>query len=174
MFDRVVDYIGILSCQMESPVSEIRERLAGESISQSILVNGFGLCAGTIAKPVSYIFEYAKRHNCVTRLITDKDVPFNQRHLCDILELVQDDVQKHELISRVCIGGLVISKGLEIKHLSQCFIHYGKPVAAIKELVNPKQLPSQVEVFSDLMEAINYLIQASCYQSSFPRLELSI
>lgn len=169
-----VDYIGIISCQLQQKHSEVRKRIIGESISRNILINGFGLCAGTITEPVSYAFKFAKRHSGITRLITETDVQFNQRHLCDILELVQNDLQKHELISDVCIGGLVVSDGLEVSHLAQCFINKSKPVVAVNSIVDTTKLPQLVASSLDFVSAVELLIKLAQQKSSVPGLKLSV
>lgn len=155
---KLIDYIAIIGYQLEQDDIEQQRKEITKSITSKILVHGFGICSGSVDNPISYAFKFAKSAGGTTRLITEQAVPFEQRHYCDILELVQDPMQKHELISDVCIGGIVVTSEYATHHLANCFIEKGKPVIAIEQLVDIKNLPKSVLLESNFERAIEHLL----------------
>ena len=167
---KLIDYIAIVGYQVNQDETVKRDKTINQdgivdqrvqitrSITSSILIHGFGVCSGSVESPISYAFKLAKSEGGTTRLITEQEVSFEQRHYCDILELVQDPIQKHELISDVCIGGVLVTSEYATHHLANCFIEKNKPVIAIEQLVDVDNLPQPVLIESNFERAIEHLL----------------
>ncbi|MBV1908270.1 MAG: hypothetical protein KUG78_03055 [Kangiellaceae bacterium] len=138
---RSLDYIGILGYS-ESSSDVLRSKV--EQLTSQIVMHGMGICAGSILGPVYFAFRQAKLLSGNTRLVSSSSISHKDRHLCDILEMVSTQEEKHELIARVCIGGIIVSDDFQTKHLINCFENENKKVQHLSD-INVKNL-SNVEV----------------------------
>ncbi|MCW9016879.1 MAG: hypothetical protein OQJ89_07950, partial [Kangiellaceae bacterium] len=68
-------------------------------------------------------------------------------------------LQRHELISNVCIGGIMVSSEYGTQHLANCFLEKSKPVIAIEQLIDKQNVPKTVLIESDFERAIEHLLK---------------
>ncbi len=151
-----LDYIGILG--FNNKTSD-KHRTEMESLTENIVLNGFGVCAGSISGPLFFAFRKAKQLSGTTRLIINSELTYIERNLCDILEMVSDPLTKHELMANVCLGGIIVSGGLETAHLVDCFIRSGKPVVGLKKYIKMGDFSNQISYQPDIKIALERLLQ---------------
>ncbi|MEE8059324.1 MAG: hypothetical protein V3T17_16030 [Pseudomonadales bacterium] len=155
MNSRSLDYIGILGYSTEVS-QETRQSI--ESLTRAITLHGLGICAGCITGALYFAFREAKLVAGHTWLINQSEVSHTDRHLCDILEMVADPIVKHQSIAQVCIGGIVVSGGMETRHLVECFLERNKPVLAISKDIEQAGLSSNSHIKSNYNQTIKQIL----------------
>lgn len=131
MHIRSLDYIGILGY---SDTTSKKKQASIEELTSHIVMHGMGICAGSVLGPVYFALKQAKLLAGNTRLISESKISYSDRHLCDILEMVSSLEEKHELISKVCVSGIVIAESIETEHLIRCFESKEKQVHYLSDL----------------------------------------
>lgn len=97
-------------------------------------MHGMGICAGSVLGPVYFALRQAKLLSGNTRVISEGRISHSDRHLCDILEMVNSLEEKNNLISKVCVAGIVVAKGIETEYLVNCFKERKKEVHYLSDL----------------------------------------
>ena len=128
---RSLDYIGILGY---SDRTSKKKQTSIEELTSHIVMHGMGICAGSVLGPVYFALRQAKLLAGNTRLVSESKISHSDRHLCDILEMVNNLEEKHNLISKVCVAGIVVAKGIETEHLINCFKERNKQVHYLSDL----------------------------------------
>ena len=149
---RSLDYIGILGY---SDRTSKKKQTSIEELTSHIVMHGMGICAGSVLGPVYFALRQAKLLSGNTRVISENKISHSDRHLCDILEMVNGLEEKHNLISKVCVAGIVVTKGIETEHLVNCFEKRKKQVHYLSDL-NIKEMSN-----IDILLSTRYLNEVS-------------
>ncbi len=119
---------------------------------------GYGVCYGNITGSFGCMSKTLSLHGGITRLITADEVPTNSSLCCDVLEIVNAQSKKHELISNASIGAIILSNDRGTKKIISQFLSRDKPVIAIKDLVETDNFPTGTIIISNYKTAISQLI----------------
>lgn len=139
---RSLNYIGILGY---SDTTSKKKKTLIEELTSHIVMHGMGICAGSVHGPSYLALRQAKLLAGNTRLISEIKISHCDRQLCDILEMVNSFEEKHDLIAKVCVAGIVVAKGIETEHLMNCFKERKKQLHYLSDL-NVREM-TNIDIF---------------------------
>lgn len=146
-----LNYIAILGC---SNTESTIQRAVVEKLTDEIVLRNMGICSNTIITPIYFAFRQAKLVSGNTWLVSNAEISHKDRHLCDILEIVSTPIDKYNLIAKLCIGGIVISGGIETGCIADCFLRINKNIVAITGITDLENLSSHIPIKSNIENAL--------------------